>query len=194
MRRKLLSLVRRRSAAVDRCGLPIGRILPDARVTIADDDGRVVPDGEIGEFVVASRYLALGYWRDPDLTARAFTIDPADPKTWIFKTGDMGRMRPDGLLEYVGRNDQQIKLFGHRIEIGEIVFALAGCAGVEDAAVVVRRDEVGLPRSLAAYVELRSGVQGLLPRDLLSMLTKRLPVHMIPATLHVLEELPRLPH
>ena len=174
--------------------LPIGRILPDARVTIADDDGRVVPDGEIGEFVVASRYLALGYWRDPDLTARAFTIDPADPKTRIFKTGDMGRMRPDGLLEYVGRNDQQIKLFGHRIEIGEIEFALAGCAGVEDAAVVVRRDEVGLPRSLAAYVELRSGVQGLLPRDLLSMLTKRLPVHMIPATLHVLEELPRLPH
>lgn len=174
--------------------LPIGRILPDARVTIADDDGRVVPDGEIGEFVVASRYLALGYWRDPDLTARAFTIDPADPKTRIFKTGDMGRMRPDGLLEYVGRNDQQIKLFGHRIEIGEIEFALAGCAGVEDAAVVVRRDEVGLPRSLAAYVELRSGVQGLLPRDLLSMLTKRLPVHMISATLHVLEELPRLPH
>jgi amino acid adenylation domain-containing protein len=174
--------------------LPIGRILPDASVTIAGDDGRPVADGEIGEFVIASRYLALGYWREVELTRCAFTVDSADPKTRIFKTGDMGRMRPDGLLEYIGRNDQQIKLRGHRIEIGEIEFALGECAGVEDAAVVVRRNEIGLPQSLTAYVELSPGIRGLLPRDLLSMLTKRLPGYMIPATLHVVEELPRLPH
>ena len=102
--------------------LPIGRILPDAKVTIADEGGRQVVDGDIGELVVASRYVALGYWGDPDLTARSFTVDPADPKTRIFKTGDMGRMRPDGLLEFIGRSDQQIKLRGHRIEIGEIEF------------------------------------------------------------------------
>lgn len=174
--------------------LPIGRILPDATVTIADSDGRPLADGEIGEFVVASRYVALGYWRDPDLTASAFTTDPADPEIRIFKTGDMGRMRPDGLLEFIGRNDQQIKLRGHRIEIGEIEFALGGLAGVEDAAVVVRRNDAGLPRSLAAYVEPRPGVQGLLPRDLLSMLMEHLPRYMIPGTLHVVDELPRFPN
>jgi amino acid adenylation domain-containing protein len=176
------------------CRLPIGRILPDAKVTIADEDGRPVADGEIGEFVVASDYLALGYWRDPDLTARAFTVDPGNSKTRIFKTGDMGRMRPDGLLEYSGRNDQQIKLRGHRIEIGEIEFALGACAGVEDAAVVVKRHETGLPHSLIAYVEPKTGIRGLLPRDLLSTLAKRLPAYMVPARLHVLEKLPRLPN
>jgi amino acid adenylation domain-containing protein len=174
--------------------LPVGRILPDVRVTIADEDGRPVADGDIGEFIVASRYVALGYWREPDLTARAFAVDPADPKTRIFKTGDMGRMRPDGLLEFIGRRDQQIKLRGHRIEIGEIEAALGRCPGVEDAAIVVRRDDAGLPRSLVAYVEPSPGVQGLLPRDLLSMLMQRLPRYMVPATLRVVDELPRLPN
>ena len=138
--------------------LPIGRILSDASVMIAGADGRPVADGEIGEFVVASRYLALGYWRDPDLTAQAFAIDPSDSKIRIFKTGDMGRMRPDGLLEYVERRDQQIKLRGHRIEIGEIELVLAECQGVEDAAIVVRSDETGRPQSLTAYVERSSSV------------------------------------
>jgi amino acid adenylation domain-containing protein len=173
--------------------LPVGRILPDASVTIADENGGPVADGETGELVVASRYLALGYWQDPEMTARAFRTDPDDPAIRIFKTGDMGRMRPDGLIEFVGRDDQQIKLRGHRIEIGEIELALAACAGVEDAAVVVRRDETGMPRSLTAYVEPRPGAQ-MLPRDLVSMLTKRLPRYMIPGTFQVIEALPRLPN
>lgn len=174
--------------------LPIGRILPDASVTIADDEGRPVAPGEIGEFVVASRYIALGYWADPELTARAFKVDPADAGIRIFRTGDMGRMRPDGLLEFVGRNDQQIKLRGHRIELGEIEFVLAGCDGIEDAAVVVRRDGAGLPRSLAAYVEPSRGNGDLRPRDLKSILWKRLPQYMIPATINLIDALPRLPN
>ncbi len=174
--------------------LPIGRILPDASVTIADDDGRPVAQGETGEFVVASRYVALGYWRDPDLTVRSFRVDPADSGIRIFRTGDAGRMRPDGLLEFVGRYDQQIKLRGHRIELGEIEFALAGCAGVEDAAVAVRRNATGLPQSLAAYVEPGTDVINLQPRDLRAKLSKRLPRYMIPATIVVSERLPRLPN
>lgn len=174
--------------------LPIGRILPDASVTIADDDGRPVAQGEIGEFVVASRYIALGYWGDPELTARAFKVDPTDTGIRSFRTGDIGRIRPDGLLEFVGRNDQQIKLRGHRIELGEIEFALAGCDGVEDAAVVVRRDGAGLPRSLVAYVEPRRGNGELRPRDLKSILWKRLPQYMIPATINMIDPLPRLPN
>jgi amino acid adenylation domain-containing protein len=174
--------------------LPIGRILPDARVIIADDDGQPVAPGEIGEFVVSSRYIALGYWHDRNLTARSFKLDPADPGIRIFRTGDVGRMRPDGLLEFVGRNDQQIKLRGHRIELGEIEFALAECTGVEDAAAVVRRDATGLIQSLAAYVEPSTDVVDLQPRDLRVTLLKRLPRYMIPATINVSENLPRLPN
>jgi acyl carrier protein len=110
-----------------------------------------------------------------------------------FKTGDLGRRRPDGLIEFNGRKDHQIKLHGYRIEIGEVEGALRGCAGVEDAVVVVRRNGAGLPRSLAGYVELRSGVDGLSRRDLVSMLKRSLPLYMIPATLNLVDQLPRLP-
>jgi acyl carrier protein len=174
--------------------LPIGRVLPDARVTITDASGHPLPDGEIGEIRVASRYLALGYWRDPEATAARFTTDPTDPAARIFNTGDVGRIRRDGLLEFIGRNDQQIKLRGHRIEIGEIEFALGKCAGVEDAAVMVRRNEAGLPRSLCAYLELQRGSKEPQPRDLKATLRRRLPGYMIPATFHVFDALPRLPN
>jgi amino acid adenylation domain-containing protein len=174
--------------------LPIGRVLPDARVTIIDASGHPLPDGEIGEIRVASRYLALGYWRDPEATAARFTTDPTDPAARIFNTGDVGRIRRDGLLEFIGRNDQQIKLRGHRIEIGEIEFALGKCAGVEDAAVMVRRNEAGLPRSLCAYLELQRGSKEPQPRDLKATLRRRLPGYMIPATFHVFDALPRLPN
>jgi amino acid adenylation domain-containing protein len=173
--------------------LPIGRVLPGARVTIETDDRHRVGVGEIGEFVLASRYVALGYWREPALTAQAFATDPADPATRVFRTGDLGRMRHDGLLEFVGRKDQMIKLRGHRIELGEIELALRSCAGVEDAAVVVRRNEAGLPRSLAAYVEPKRDVGHLTPRDLVAVLRTCLPGYMIPATIVVVDDLPRLP-
>lgn len=172
--------------------LPIGRILPDAGVTVADDDGCPVAAGEMGEFIVASRFLALGYWREPELTAAAFKTDAADPRTRIFRTGDMGRVRPDGLLEFCGRSDQQIKLRGHRIELGEIEFALSGCPGIQEAAVVVRRDAAGLPQSLAAYVETKPGAATPRSNDLRLLLLRQLPRHMIPAHIDVIEEVPRL--
>src|SRR5438477_1183887 len=174
--------------------LPIGPVVPDMRVTIIGEDGRAVAPGESGEIVVASRYLGLGYWRDPDLTARTLATDPVESGVRILRTGDLGRMRPDGLCEFVGRNDQQVKLHGHRIEIAEIEFAIGACRGVQDAVVVVRRDEQGVPRSLVTYVEPRSDAQGLLPRDLLSVLAQKLPGYMVPAALHVVERLPRLPN
>jgi len=174
--------------------LPIGRVLPDATVTIVGDDGNAVAPGEVGEFVLASRYIALGYWRDPERTAAAFTVDPADPGLRVIRTGDTGRLRPDGLLEFAGRDDQQIKLRGHRIELGEVEFALARCAGIEDAAVVVRRNENGMPRSLAAYVEPHADAGESRPRGLRRMLLEHLPKYMIPATINVVDRLPRLPN
>jgi amino acid adenylation domain-containing protein len=172
--------------------LPIGWILPDSAVTIVGNEGLPVGDGEVGEFVLASRYIALGYWRDPELTAGTFTVDPTDPAARVYKTGDWGRQRPDGLLEFVGRKDEQIKLRGNRIEIGEIESALASCRGVRHAAVVVRRNESGVPQQLAAYCELDSEIKGLLPRQLRAMVGELLPPFMVPTSITILDALPLL--
>ena len=174
--------------------LPVGHIIPDRFLTIVDDDSRQVMDGELGELVIKSRYVALGYWRDPEATARRFAIDPIDPETRIYKTGDLARRRPNGLFEYIGRKDDQIKLRGHRIEPAEIETALRDCAGVRDAFVVVRKNDDGSVRSLAAYVEARPNVRDLLTRDLRAMLKSRLPPYMIPASIQLIDKLPRLPN
>jgi amino acid adenylation domain-containing protein len=173
--------------------LPAGRAIANRNVMLTDDAGNPVADGEVGEVVVASRYIASGYWNAPDLTGRAFTVDPAHPEIRIFRTGDMGRWRPDGLFEWVGRKDEQIKLRGHRIHPGEIENALLAFPEVADAAVVVRGNADGIPRSLAAYVMLRPEVQGLLPRHLAAMLRQRLPHYMVPWPIFIIGDFPRLP-
>jgi amino acid adenylation domain-containing protein len=172
--------------------LPVGRPLPGLSLSIQGPDGRPVRDGEAGEFVVAGRGLALGYWRDPELTLRSFSQDPDDPESLVFRTGDMGLRRPDGLLEFVGRKDQLIKLRGHRIEPAEVEQALKSCDGVADAVIVVRRWTDGRPRSLAGYVEMTPGVKGLLPRHVKAMMGRRVPGYMVPASLFVVDALPRL--
>jgi amino acid adenylation domain-containing protein len=174
--------------------LPVGYAVPDCCLSIVDDNGRPVKNGQVGEFVIKSQYVALGYWRNPEATARRFSVDQANTELHIYKTGDLGRRRSDGLFEFIGRKDDQIKLHGYRIEIDEVQFALKNCSGVEDAAVVVRRNETGLPRSLAAYVEPRRGVDDLTPRKLVAVLKTRLPVYMIPAAIVVVKNLPRLPN
>lgn len=180
-------------ALMPRTGLlPVGRCVPDRTVKLVDPDGQPVPDGEIGEFVVSSRYLALGYWQAPELTARAFSIDAIDPQARVFKTGDLGRRRSDGLFEHIGRKDDQIKLHGHRIDPAEIESVLRGFPQVKEAAVVVRRDEFCVPESMVAYVEPSFGFERLQPSALRSPLTKHLPRYMIPATIKIIEQLPRL--
>ncbi len=172
--------------------LPVGRAPPGQRLMLLDDNDDAVADGEVGEVVVASRSVALGYWQDPEATARAFTTDPEDPSARVYRTGDQALRRPDGLIEYVGRKDQQIKLSGQRIEPGEVESALRACQGVRDAAVVVRRNESGEPRSLAVYCEVEPTAADLSPRDVSAMLADLLPHFMLPGTIVILPELPRL--
>ena len=174
--------------------LPIGRDIADFRLTIVDEEGKPVPDGIFGEITVSSRYIALGYWRDSELTARVFAVDAADPEVRILKTGDLGRRRSDGLLDFLGRKDHQIKLGGNRIELAEIEGAIQECEGVRDAAVLVRRRDSGAPFALVAYISLLSDIRGLLPRHIQSTLARRLPHYMIPSQIIVLGELPRLPN
>jgi amino acid adenylation domain-containing protein len=169
--------------------LPVGRPMPGCSVWLLDEHGR---PAEEGEFVVSSPFVTLGYWRDPERTARAFAPPDDYPDRPAFHTGDFGRRRPDGLYEMVGRRDDQIKLRGFRVELGEVESALRACPGVRDGAVLVRRSAAGEARALAAYVELSPGTSGLLGRHLKAMLTQRLPAHMIPAEILIVPELPWL--
>jgi acyl-coenzyme A synthetase/AMP-(fatty) acid ligase/acyl carrier protein len=174
--------------------LPVGRSIPGRSVDIVDERGGRVAEGAVGEVVVTSRYIALGYWRDPELTAQFFTVDPTDPLRRSYRTGDFVRQRLDGLREFVGRNDQQIKLHGYRIEIQEIESALKACTGVSDAAVVVRRNRAGLPVALAGYVQLEAAARAQSPDDIMAMLSRRVAQYMMPAEIGILDELPWLPN
>ena len=172
--------------------LPVGRPVPDRTVTILDEEGQPAADDEVGECVVTSRYLARGYWKNPDLTARTFLRDAADPGARVYRTGDLVVRRPSGLLEHVGRRDQQIKLGGRRVEPGEIEAALKQCTGIQDGAVIASRTPSGDVRALTAYVEIRPDARGLLPRHVKALLSQRVPRHMVPAKVVILDTLPRL--
>jgi amino acid adenylation domain-containing protein len=173
--------------------LPVGRGIPGRRVDIVGEDGEPLADGEIGEVRVTSRYIALGYWREPELTASSFTRDPEDPLQRQYRTGDLVRRRADGLVEFIGRKDKQIKLHGYRIEPDEVEVALKACAGVAAAAVLVRNDATGLPLALAGYVTLQAG-SGLSPDRITALLRERVPAYMMPAEIVILDELPWLPN
>jgi acyl carrier protein len=163
-------------------------------VTIVDDAGEPVPDGEIGDIVVTSRFIALGYWHESEHCVASFPNDPDDPSARVFATGDRARRRSDGLIEFVGRSDERIKLHGNRIEPGEVESALTALPEVSEAAVVVRRGENGIALAIVAYVVLRSSRIELPARHVQAMLAKRLPHYMIPSKIYMVGELPRLPN
>ncbi|MQY10375.1 D-alanine--poly(phosphoribitol) ligase subunit 1 [Streptomyces sp. RB5] len=144
-------------AAGDPAGSPIGQAVPDLRVRVLDRWLKPVPPGVPGEMYVSGAGLARGYLRQPALTAGRFVADPyGEPGARMYRTGDLARWRADGTLDYLGRGDDQVKVRGFRIEPGEVEAALRTCAGVLDAAVLVREDAVGDAR-LVAYVVPRDG-------------------------------------
>ncbi|HEX2625623.1 MAG TPA: amino acid adenylation domain-containing protein, partial [Candidatus Limnocylindrales bacterium] len=131
--------------------VPIGRPLPGVRILVLDRRLNLVPTGVVGEICVGGPCLAQGYVGQPELTARAFVPDPFRPGERLYRTGDRGRWRPDGLLEILGREDDQVKLRGYRIETGEIEAVLRDHPAVSDVAVVLREDRPDDHR-LVAYV------------------------------------------
>jgi acyl carrier protein len=144
-----------------------------------------------GEIYVGGAGLARGYWKRPELTAERFLANPIAPERSerLYRTGDVGRWREDGELEYVGRVDREVKLRGMRIELGEIETVLVGEAGVREAAVEL--EEQNGEGRLVAYLVVREGerVEG---RELRRHLRGKLPEHMVPARYVVLGELPLL--
>ena len=169
--------------------ISIGRPIDSTTIRIADAQGRIASEGVAGELWIGGQGVARGYWNRPELTAERF-IDVAGQGR-MYRTGDRVRRRTDGVLEFLGRVDRQIKLRGHRVELGEIEAALNRSAGVAESAVVcIDRSETD--QRLVAF--FRPDVSRTVETDeLRSSLVKRLPPHMVPAALIPLSEIPHTP-
>ncbi len=172
----------------------IGRPIANTQIHILDAYGQPAPIGVSGEIHIGGTGVARGYLNRPDLTGERFVSDPfsetADAR--MYKTGDLGRWRADGNIEFLGRNDFQVKVRGFRVELGEIESRLAASPGVREAAVVAREDEPGQKR-LVAYVTAQAGAE-LSAAQLRRELSGMLPEYMIPSAFVRLEALPLTPN
>ncbi|MFC9510057.1 amino acid adenylation domain-containing protein [Streptomyces sp. NPDC057002] len=164
---------------------PIGTPVPGARVLLLDGTGRQVPVGAVGEIHVGGTPVAYGYHDRPAETAAAFLDDGTGGV--LYRTGDLGRLRTDGTLDYLGRADDQVKIRGYRVEPGEIQAALTALPAVRDAAVLTRRDRHG-DTELVAYVVPTDPRAGLHP--LRAALAADLPDHLVPRRWVSLDRLP----
>jgi amino acid adenylation domain-containing protein len=167
--------------------LPVGCAVEDMEVSILDPDHHPLPRGEVGEIAVRSRYLAVGYWQNPALTAQRFLDDATDREARIYLTGDLGRLHSDGCLEHVGRNDSRVKVRGRSVELIEIESALRDLSAVSDAAVIASSSHETL--RLVAYYVPSAGAR-LTVGDLRHELGRRLPEFMMPALFVALAALP----
>jgi aspartate racemase len=169
--------------------IPIGRPIANVRTYVLDGSLRPVPLGVTGELFIAGAGVGRGYLNSPGLTAERFVADPFSdrPGARMFRTGDLVRWRADGRLEFVGRRDGQIKVSGHRVEIGEVEAAILGRPDVQAAAVAAHRSDSGEVR-LDAYFVGPARID-----DLRRQLRARLPLAAVPATFTRLDALPLTP-
>ena len=165
---------------------PIGQPIQNAQIYILDKHKQFAPVGVAGEIYIGGAGVARGYFNRPDLTEKRFLKDPfaKEEGARMYRSGDLARWRPDGTIEFIGRNDSQVKIRGYRVELGEIEAMLQQQSGVRSCVVVAKTDPNGSKR-LVAYVvgerdcdELRRDLKG------------KLPAYMVPGAVVVLPELP----
>ncbi|HEX8557985.1 MAG TPA: amino acid adenylation domain-containing protein, partial [Pyrinomonadaceae bacterium] len=170
--------------------VPIGRPISNRRVYVLSA-GRPAGVGERGELYIGGAGLARGYHNRPELTAERFLPDPfaTRPGQRLYRTGDLARYTDDGVVEFLGRADDQVKISGYRIEPGEIEAALLRHPSVAAAAVLVREFAPG-DRRLAAYVVTGGDAHAPGAEELRGFLRERLPAYMVPGALAFLSELP----
>ena len=161
----------------------VGRALLDTTVYVLDAQGRLVPPGTRGELWIGGGGVARGYHNRADLTAERFVPDPWQPGRRMYRTGDLAVWTPAGRLHCLGRTDAQVKLRGYRVELGEIEAVMTACAGVREAAAVLREDSPGDARLVGYVVGAPDGV--------LDALRATLPPYMVPTALVELDVLPR---
>lgn len=165
--------------------LPIGRPLPNMRVLLLGEDGRPVPPGETGEICVAGSGVNIGYWNQPELTERAFYVNPEGlpyaPR--YYRTGDLGWYNERGELMFAGRRDGQIKLRGNRIELGEIENAARMVEGTENVCALFDAAK----QEIVLFVETKGTLP---PRQYNRELKKYIPAYMLPQRMVTMEKLP----
>jgi amino acid adenylation domain-containing protein len=180
-------------ATVPEGRLPVGLVKEGHEVRIVDESDIPVPPGEIGEIVIRSRYLAAGYWRNPELTAQRFS-DAADGSgERIFRSRDLARVGPDGNLQFMGRKDGMIKIRGNRIDLRAVAEAILALPGI------VQADVQAFPRPnnepvLVGFVVLETAQQSWSIRRARDALRKRLPDAMVPSALLSIDHLPLMPN
>jgi len=170
--------------------VPSGYAAWGTDVLILDDEGRPSSAGSVGEIAVRSDYLALSYWRQPDLTRKVFLPDPAGSSARIYRTGDLGRLSPDGCLHCLGRKDRQVKIRGNRVELADVETSLRTIEGVRDTALKVQRNNQGGP-CIVAYVAAGPGPSA---ESLRAALRKLLPDYMVPSIFVMLDSIPMTSH
>lgn len=178
--------------------IPIGKPIAHCEAYIVDDALGQVPDGEVGQIACAGDGVAAGYLNRPDLTAERFKPDPfsAAPGATMYLSGDLGRRRADGEIEFLGRNDRQLKIDGRRVELDEIEASLREDDRLADAAIDYRAAGDAAKR-IVAYLKPRApvcaGEADAFAADVIARLKERLPGHMIPSAAAVIEVFPLTP-
>ncbi len=162
--------------------VPVGFSVEDRLMELVDEEGKEVHTNEVGEIQVTSPFMSLGYWKNEQLTNQSF--EKLENGNRVFKTGDLGKINSNGLLEFLGRKDKQIKINGHRLEIDEVIAKISKINGIENCAMLVREGE---SPCIIAY--LKSLLEEKVIRN---ELTSILPSYAIPSEIYFLEEIPLL--
>jgi len=178
----------------DAVSVSIGRPIANTRFYVLGPEGNPMPCGAVGELYIGGEGVVRGYRNRPDLTRERFVPDPfgPDPEARLYRTGDLVRWREDGRLDFVGRVDHQVKVRGHRVELGEIEALLELHPAVQEAVVLAREDEEGDQR-LVAYLVPRPGAPPA-SQALREHLREKLPEFMVPAHFVALDAFPQTPN
>jgi amino acid adenylation domain-containing protein/thioester reductase-like protein len=177
-------------------GYPIANTqiyITDERSNRKGDVLRQVPNGQPGEILIGGDGLARGYLNRVEMTAQRFVPDPfsTKPDARLYKTGDLARLMPDGSIQFIGRVDNQVKIRGHRIELGDIEAAISQYVDVKEAAVIAREDNVG-EKQLVGYLVAESSPN--LLSKLRVYLKEKLPEYMVPAVFVMMDKFPLTPN
>lgn len=169
--------------------IPIGKPIYNTALYILDDAHHLQPIGVPGEIYISGKSLARGYLHREALTQKAFIPSPFNENEYMYKTGDMGRWLPEGIVEFLGRRDQQVKIRGNRIELGEIENVLNHFDAIQEVVVTIK----GKNKYLCAYVVMKDGV-ALDVKVIKEYLKERLPQYMIPTHFVSVENIPVTPN
>jgi amino acid adenylation domain-containing protein len=202
-----LQYILRHDTPISGHSMPVGYPVDETEVLLLDEEGHKTEIS--GEIAIRSRYLALGYWKQPELTRERFLPDPDGGDRRVYRTGDLARRRPDETLEFIARKDRQVKIRGFRVELEEIETALHACGDIREA-VVIQRQDVADASSLVAYLiperpafrpqEARPNVPNVDDSTTFSVdqlraaMASRLPDYMVPSSFVLMQSMPLTPN